>query len=82
MSALIDEPLSARHCEGMIHVTMGSGLQIAFPIKGNPRLEGKPNVELDHIEISPFGLHWPDLDEDLSIRGVLSGNYGQRRRSA
>jgi len=61
---------------------MASGLEIAFPVKGNPRLEGKPHGQLDHIELSPFGLHWPDLDEDLSIRGILSGDYGQRSHRA
>jgi hypothetical protein len=29
------------------------------------------------IEISPFGLDWPDLDEDLSFHGLLEGNHGQ-----
>jgi hypothetical protein len=24
-------------------------------------------------------LHWPSLDEDLSIKGNLAGDYGQRR---
>ncbi len=43
---------------------MESGLEVTFPVAGNPRLEGKPEAELDHIELSPFGLHWPDLDED------------------
>jgi hypothetical protein len=38
--------------------------------------------QLNNIEISPFGLHWPDLDEDLSFRGILAGNYGQRKRQA
>jgi hypothetical protein len=33
--------------------------------------------QLNHIEISPFGLHWPDLDEDLSFRGLHGGDYGQ-----
>jgi hypothetical protein len=32
---------------------------------------------LNHIEISPFGLHWPELDEDLSFRDLLEGDYGQ-----
>jgi hypothetical protein len=32
---------------------------------------------LNHIEISPFGLHWPELNEDLSFRGLLEGDYGQ-----
>ena len=30
-------------------------------------------------QVSPFGLHWPDLDEDLSFRGLLEGDYGQSR---
>jgi hypothetical protein len=37
---------------------------------------------LNHIEISPFGLHWPELDEDLSFRGLIEGNYGQLRKKA
>lgn len=82
MSTLVDKPVRAHHEAGKIHVEMESGLEIAFPIKGNPRLEGKPHEQLDHIELSPFGLHWPDLDEDLSIRGILSGRYGQRPHRA
>jgi len=50
----------------------------SFPVRGNPRLEGQSAAQLDHIEVSPFGLHWPELDEDLSIKGILAGNYGQR----
>jgi len=30
------------------------------------------------IEISPFGLHWPTLDEDLSFEGILAGRSGQQ----
>jgi hypothetical protein len=57
---------------------MDSGVEIRFPISGNPRLfKGTPE-QLNNIEVSPFGLHWPDLDEDLSIRGLQEGDYGQR----
>ncbi|MEW6712035.1 MAG: hypothetical protein AB1403_19585 [Candidatus Riflebacteria bacterium] len=27
--------------------------------------------------MSPFGLHWPDLDEDLSFKGMIKGDFGQ-----
>lgn len=67
MSTLTDRPVSARHSAGKIQVEMESGLEIAFPVKGNPRLEGKSPEQLGRIEISPFGLHWPDLDEDLPV---------------
>ena len=82
MNTLVDKPVSANHRDGKIYVIMESGLEISFPVKGNARLEGKRHEDLNHIEVSPFGLHWPALDEDLSIRGILSGNYGQRRVSA
>ncbi|MFH0926283.1 MAG: hypothetical protein V1872_11770 [bacterium] len=27
--------------------------------------------------MSPYGLHWPDLDENLSFKGLLEEDYGQ-----
>ena len=64
---------------GQIIVTMESGVEIRFPVAGNARLaKGNPQ-QLNHVEISPYGLHWPDLDEDLSFRGLLEGDYGQDR---
>jgi len=58
-------------------VAMQSGVEIRFPVSDNPRLvKGTPR-QLNHVEVSPFGLHWPDLDEDLSFRGLLEGDYGQ-----
>lgn len=78
MSALVGQPVAARHEAGKIRVKMESDLEIALPVKGKARLQGRPHEQLDRIELSPLGLHWPDLDEDLSIRGILAGNYGQR----
>ena len=80
MNTLIDNASSAVHLNGMIVVTMRSGSEVRFPVALNPRLAKGTPQELGHIEISPFGLHWPDLDEDLSIRGILAGDYGQRSK--
>lgn len=82
MSTLVDKPHSATYRDGKVHLVMESGLEISFPVRGNPRLEGKPEKQLNNIELAPFGLHWPDLDEDLSIKGILGGNYGQKPREA
>jgi hypothetical protein len=82
MSTLVDRPVSAFHRDGKIFVELASGLEIAFPIAGNSRLEGKPPEALGRIELSPFGLHWPELDEDLSIRGILAGDFGRRAHRA
>jgi hypothetical protein len=77
MNNCIDSVTSAQHCNGMIVLTMFSGSEIQFPVALNPRLAHGTPQELANIELSPFGLHWPDLDEDLSIRGILAGDYGQ-----
>jgi hypothetical protein len=62
----------------MIFIRFASGHELSFPIKGNLRLESAAEEDVGRIEISPFGLHWPTLDEDLSFEGILAGRYGQR----
>jgi hypothetical protein len=70
--------LKAWHEGGTIFNRFASGHEVSFPIKGNPRLESAAEEDLDRIKISPFGLHWPTLDEDLSFEGIMAGRYGQR----
>jgi len=74
-----DRALKAWHDGGIILVRFASGHEVRFPIKGNPRLESAEEADLGCIEISPFGLHWPKLDEDLSFAGILDGRYGQHQ---
>ena len=77
MSTLVDRPVEATHENGEIRIKMQSGDVLSFPVAGNPRLEGQSHEVLSDIEVSPFGLHWPQVDEDLSMRGIIGGNYGQ-----
>ena len=81
MSTLIDKPRSASFRGGLVLIVLESGATLKFPIADNPRLAQGTPEQLNHIEISPFGLHWPDLDEDLSIRGIAQGDHGQRHGS-
>ncbi|MGA2618810.1 MAG: DUF2442 domain-containing protein [Thermoguttaceae bacterium] len=79
MNTLADKVQSAVYQDEHIVVRMESGVEIRFPVAGNPRLSKGTPQQLNNIEASPFGLHWPDLDEDLSFRGLLEGDYGQNR---
>ena len=79
MNTLIDTARTAAFHDGQIVVWLHSGNELRFPVAGNPRLATGTPEQLSNIEISPFGLHWPDLDEDLSLRGIASGDYGQSR---
>jgi hypothetical protein len=81
MSTLADRAKHASYSDGHILIAMNGGMELRFPVAQNPRLAQGSPAQLNHIEISPFGLHWPDLDEDLSFRGLLAGDYGQNQRS-
>lgn len=78
MNILVDEAISATFVNGKFEVSFKGGQSLAFPIKGNPRLERATLEALNNVELSPFGIHWPELDEDLSFEGILRGEYGQR----
>jgi hypothetical protein len=80
MSTLTDSITKAKYQNGYILLTSESGLEIKFPIAGNPRLSGSSESELSNIEVSPFGIHWPALDEDLSFKGILEGRFGQEKK--
>ena len=79
MSILTDSARSAVFRDGQIIIVMESGAEIRFPVAENPRLARGTAEQLSRIEISPYGLHWPDLDEDLSFRGLLRGDHGQHQ---
>jgi hypothetical protein len=79
MSILADNARSVIVREGHVVIEMASGTKIRFAVAENPRLARGTPEQLNRIEVSPFGIHWPDLDEDLSFRGLLAGDYGQRR---
>ena len=62
---------------GTVVIKMPSGLEIRFPVMSNPRLAKGNDAQLNNVEVSPFGVHWPDLGEDLSFAGLCAGDYGQ-----
>jgi hypothetical protein len=80
MNTLIDTAKRVQYSDPYILIQMESGVEVRFPVAKNPRLsEGTP-AQLSNVEISPFGIHWPDLDEDLSFEGLLRGDFGQNQK--
>ena len=73
--------ITACFAEGYIFVSMETGVENKFPVEKNPRLRVGTPTQLNHIEISPLGLHWPELDEDLSFEGLATGDFGQFSRA-
>ncbi|WP_375271787.1 DUF2442 domain-containing protein [Sphingomonas sp.] len=54
-------------------VCLDDGRTIGVPLAWFPRLLNRSRHELDQVWISPTGLHWDELDEDLSIASLLNG---------
>jgi hypothetical protein len=54
-------------------VTLADGRRIATPLDWYPRLKSAANTDRMNYEIMPMGIHWPAIDEDLSIAGMLKG---------
>jgi hypothetical protein len=61
--------------EEMMHVSLTDGRCISVPIIWFPVLRKATSDQRSKYEIGGGGisLHWPDLDEDLSVAGLLSG---------
>ena len=62
----------------MICLLMSDNKEVRFPVELNSKLKNATEKQLRNIEIicEGTGLHWPDLDEDLSITGIVKGRYG------
>lgn len=61
--------------EDTLSVDLEDGRSIAAPIGWYPRLEQGTALERANTQISGagYGIHWPDLDEDIGMEGLLLG---------
>lgn len=53
-------------------VSLEDGRTLGVPLVWFPRLMSASVAERSSVEISPFGLHWEALDEDISVPALLS----------
>src|SRR5436853_7743238 len=62
-----------------LSVDLEDGRTVSVPIGWYPRLASGTDSERSNFEISGagYGVHWPALDEDIGVEGLLLG-----RRSA
>ena len=66
---------------GRIWVELSSKLTVSFSPRDAQGLEHARASQLEPIEISPsgFGLHFPKLDADLYVPGLLEGFLGSKK---
>jgi hypothetical protein len=71
---------SVRFDDAQFWVELEDGRTLGIPLVWFPRLlNGAPELR-ELVSISPSGLHWDELDEDISVAGLLAGRGDQTRR--
>ena len=56
-----------------LHVRLADGRQVSTPLWWYPRLAEASPAQRNRVELMLDGVHWPDLDEDISVDGMLRG---------
>ncbi len=55
-------------------VELSDGRTLGVPLAWFPRLLNASRKQLEDFELTPRGIHWDALDEDISIQGLLLGH--------
>lgn len=66
-----------------LSVSLMDGRTISVPLAWYPRLLGATGKQRKNWQIAGggYGIHWPDIDEDLSTQGLLEGAPAPRRQA-
>ncbi|MCB9942794.1 MAG: DUF2442 domain-containing protein [Geminicoccaceae bacterium] len=65
---------------GRVIVDLENGCTFAFPPRLAQGLEGATGDQLATVEVlgKGYGLHWEELDVDLSLPGLMAGIFGTK----
>jgi Protein of unknown function (DUF2442) len=70
---MMASPTTVRFDEHTIWADLTDGRTIGVPLAWFPRLLNATVQQRGGVELSRLGLHWEDLDEDISVAGLLAG---------
>ncbi len=75
---------SARVTDDAISVALADGREISAPLAWYPRLLHATNEERANLRLigDGEGIHWPDLDEDVSIDDLIAGRPSGESQSS
>jgi hypothetical protein len=61
--------------ETMLRVTLEDGRELSVPVEWYPRLRDASPAQRGNWRLigRGEGIHWPEIDEDISVLGLLKG---------
>jgi hypothetical protein len=66
------EPVGVTFDDVAMSVALDDGRTITVPLAWYPRLANATPGQLNAYELSPGGVHWDELDEDLAVEGLMA----------
>ena len=70
-------PKAVKFDDSSMWVELSDGRVLGIPLAWFPRLLHAPPEQRQNYSISVAGLHWEDINEDISIAGLLAGRGDQ-----
>ena len=68
-----ERPVEAWCDPHFLHVRLQDGRELVTPLWWYPRLVAASPAQRNNVSLMLDGVHWPDVDEDLSVNGMLQG---------
>jgi hypothetical protein len=67
--------------DSSLRVVLEDGRELSVPLEWYPRLRDASPGQRSNWRLigSGEGIHWPDVDEDISVLGLLAGSGDIRR---
>jgi hypothetical protein len=72
---------AVRFDEDTMWVELTDGRTLGVPLAWFPRLLHASPAQRERVELSRIGLHWEEIDEDISVAGLLAGRGDMSRRT-
>jgi hypothetical protein len=66
-------PTAVRFDEHTMWVALSDGRTLGVPLAWFPRLLHASPAQRERVALSRTGLHWDEIDEDISVAGLLAG---------
>lgn len=68
--------------KGRIYILTNEGREGSLPVRLFPRLYNATDAQRQNYTLSHFGIHWPEIDEDLSYEGFFNDDRQSKSENA
>lgn len=70
--SFLPEPVAVRFDDDSLWVSLTDGRTVGVPLAWFPRLLNATAADRLDLFLSPSGIHWPTIDEDVPVEALLA----------